>query len=71
MTNDSGRLNYVSLIDSTMKTLNDKKTLSSGFKQKALRFYHLINSMRDGLDDPTLIKLKEYERYLYERKVLI
>lgn len=64
------KYNYVDLIKSTVKTLNEKKTLTRAYKEKALRFYFLMSEMKDNCDDETLKELNSYYNYLKERKVV-
>lgn len=63
--------NYVDLINSTKKTLSGMKTISTPYKQKAIRFLHLMGDMLDICDEETRKAYKDYEYYLYERRVII
>lgn len=63
--------NYVDLINSTKKTLSGMKTISTAYKQKAIRFLHLMGDMLDICDEETRKAYKDYEHYLYERRIII
>lgn len=62
--------NYVSLINQTIKTINNAKAITGSMKQQAIRFYHWLGEYLPDVDRETQFKYREYEALLREKGIL-
>lgn len=67
---ESDKVNYVSLINQTIKTLSNKERITGAIKQQAIRFYHWLGEYLPDVDQETKNKYKEYEQYLRKAGIL-
>lgn len=64
-------MDFTSLIKATINTINSKKTITPSVKQQALRFYFYCQDNIGGATEESKIALKDFERFLREKGILM
>lgn len=67
---EENKANYTSLIRQTIKTLNEKKSLTGTTKQQALRFYFWLEEYLPECDRETCNGFREYTDVLRKKGIL-